>query len=91
MDFFFFFSWEEWSVAECFHTDTDPRSLLLMPAACEAEIYFAAAGDFSKPLHFYQVFQATLHGSGWTRRFIEGLGVANTVESTGFRAAIQLI
>lgn len=64
---------------------------LLLPAACEAEIYFTAAGDFSKPLHFYQVFQATLFGSEWTRRYIEGLGVANTVESTSFGAAIQFI
>lgn len=74
-------------MAEGFHADADPRSLL--PAACGAEIYFAAASDFSKPLHFYQVFQATLHGSEWTRRFIEGPGVANTVESTNFGAAIQ--
>lgn len=60
-------------------------------AACGAEIYFAAAGDFSKPLHFYQVFQATSYGSEWTRRVIEGPGVANTVESTSFGAAIQFI
>lgn len=83
--------WEEWSVAECFHTDTESRPLLLLPAACGAEIYFAAAGDFSKPLHFYQVFQATLYGSEWTWRFIQGPGVANTVEPTSFGAAMQFI